>query len=131
MVQEQEEDARGDSLVIDAKQDDSTESSSGTDDEESEDEDGDAPEQLEAKNKKIKQAADELAKIKDIQHDLHGTQGAWVEVFDVEEPEVLRHGDIVLCTRYSGIPKVMGRVRAIVKPGFYRIRFDDPNILEE
>eukprot|EP01031_Cornospumella_fuschlensis_P036413 gene36413-44172_t len=131
MVQEQEEDARGDSLVIDAKQDDSTESSSGTDDEESEEDDGDAPEQLEAKNKKIKQAADELAKIKDIQHDLHGTQGAWVEVFDVEEPEVLRHGDIVLCTRYSGIPKVMGRVRAIVKPGFYRIRFDDPNILEE
>eukprot|EP00981_Chlorochromonas_danica_P012742 scaffold5382_cov162-Ochromonas_danica.AAC.4 len=58
-------------------------------------------------------------------------QGAWVEVFDVEEPEQLRHGDLVLCTRYAGPPKETGRIRSVVRPGFYRIRFDDPELPEE
>lgn len=58
-------------------------------------------------------------------------QLGWIEVFDVEEPEVLRYGDTVLCLRYGGFPRIYGRVRASPKPGFYLIRYDDRQYGEE
>lgn len=55
----------------------------------------------------------------------------WVEVFDVEEPEELKYDDVVLCTRYTGFPRLVGKVRAQVKTGFYRVRYDDKQYGEE
>lgn len=48
----------------------------------------------------------------------------WIELFDAEEPEVLRYGDAVLCHRYSGYPRVYGRIKSSPKPGFYLVRYD-------
>ena len=51
---------------------------------------------------------------------------SWLEIYDVDEPETLRYGDQVLCTRFlQPWPKLTGRVKSIVKPGFYQIRLDD------
>ncbi len=52
--------------------------------------------------------------------------GCWIEVYDAEEPEVLRYGDYVLCSPFSHpLPKRLGKIRSVVKPGFYLIRYDE------
>ena len=56
----------------------------------------------------------------------------WIEVFDAEEPETLDFGERVLVERLCGLPKVYATIKAKHKrPGFYRVRYDDPEMLDE
>jgi hypothetical protein len=56
----------------------------------------------------------------------------WLELYDVEEPEHLRYGDQVLCSKLrQPFPKITGRVKTIVRPGFYLIRYDNRALGDE
>lgn len=55
----------------------------------------------------------------------------WYEVYDVEEPYQLQYQDRVLCLRYSGIPREYGRIKLQVKPGFYKVQFENRALPDE
>ena len=55
----------------------------------------------------------------------------WLELYDIEEPPVLKYGDRVLVKRYSSDFKKYGTIKFEVKKGFYRVTYDDRNVADE
>lgn len=60
-----------------------------------------------------------------------GLPPGWVELFDVEEPTVLKYEDRVLVTRYGSSLRKYGTIKHETKKGFYRVRYDDRTIADE
>lgn len=60
-----------------------------------------------------------------------GLPNDWIEVYDVEEPSLLKYEDQVLCTRYNCILKQYGTIKNKVRPGFYRVTYQDRSLPDE
>lgn len=60
-----------------------------------------------------------------------GLPPGWVELFDVEEPVVLKYEDRVLVKRYSSDLRKYATVKNEVKKGFFKVKYDDRTIADE
>lgn len=60
-----------------------------------------------------------------------GLPPGWIELYDVEEPAVLKYEDRVLVTRYSNDLRKYATVKKEVKRGFYLVKFDDRTVADE
>jgi len=60
-----------------------------------------------------------------------GLPPGWIELYDVEEPAVLKYEDRVLVTRYASDLRKYATVKKEVKRGFYLVKYDDRTVADE
>ena len=60
-----------------------------------------------------------------------GLPPGWLELFDIEEPTILKYEDRVLVKRYSSELKKYATIKNEVRKGFYRVKYDDRTIADE